>query len=168
MTRTSERTTVTSEAVPDMALILSAGRGNRGTAVSQITELLELRIPSLTPHAVQARLLTAPPRPSVRATTSDAGFATDQPPTAARITRTGMAASLPRLDCTTGAERVRVHSWLQDAAMITDRLTQSAAWPTPDRSACSSQPKSKASPSKAAFFRKSQLVTLSGTSRSQA
>src|SRR6266702_3812338 len=55
------------------------------------------------------------------------------------------------------------------------RVCASASWATrpatsstPDRSAYLSQPKSKASPSKAAFFRKSQLVILSGTSRSQA
>jgi len=43
MTRTGERTTVTSEAVPDVALTLSAGRGYHGTALSQIAEALELR-----------------------------------------------------------------------------------------------------------------------------
>jgi hypothetical protein len=38
MTRTGERTTVTSEAAPDVALTLSAGRGYRDTALSQIAE----------------------------------------------------------------------------------------------------------------------------------
>src|SRR5580704_18379462 len=46
MTRTSERTTVTSEAVPGVALTLSADRGYHGTALSQITKALKLRIPS--------------------------------------------------------------------------------------------------------------------------
>jgi AcrR family transcriptional regulator len=46
MTRTSERTTVTSDAVPDAALTLSAGHGYHGTALSQIAEALELRHPS--------------------------------------------------------------------------------------------------------------------------
>ena len=34
MTRTSERTTVTSEAGPGVALTLSAGRGDHGTALT--------------------------------------------------------------------------------------------------------------------------------------
>jgi AcrR family transcriptional regulator len=46
MTRISERTTVTSEAVSDVALTLSADRGYHGTALSQIAEALKLRIPS--------------------------------------------------------------------------------------------------------------------------
>jgi AcrR family transcriptional regulator len=45
MTRTGEPTTVTSEAVLDVALTLSADRGYHGTALSQIAEALELRIP---------------------------------------------------------------------------------------------------------------------------
>jgi hypothetical protein len=45
MTRTSERTTVTSEAVPGVALPLSASRGCHSTAMSQIAEALKLRIP---------------------------------------------------------------------------------------------------------------------------
>jgi AcrR family transcriptional regulator len=46
MTRISERTTVTSEAVSDVALTLSADRGYHGIALSQIAEALKLRIPS--------------------------------------------------------------------------------------------------------------------------
>jgi AcrR family transcriptional regulator len=50
MTRTGERTRVTSEAVPGVTLPLSAGRGYHGTALSQIAEALELRIPGLYNH----------------------------------------------------------------------------------------------------------------------
>ena len=50
MTRTGERTTVTSEAVLDVALTLFADRGYHGTALSQIAEALELRVPSLYNH----------------------------------------------------------------------------------------------------------------------
>jgi len=61
MTRTGEPTTVTSEAVPGVALPLSAGRGYYGTALSQIAEALELRIPGLYTHTQsQHGLLTAP------------------------------------------------------------------------------------------------------------
>jgi AcrR family transcriptional regulator len=61
MTRTSERTTITSEAVPDVALTLSADRGYDGTALSQIAEALELRLPSLHNHTQSKHgLLTAP------------------------------------------------------------------------------------------------------------
>lgn len=51
MTRTGKRTTVTSEAVPDVELTLSADRGFHGTALSQIVEALKLGIPSLYNHA---------------------------------------------------------------------------------------------------------------------
>ena len=50
MTRTGKRTMVTSEAVLNVALTLSAGRGCHGTARSQIAEALELRIPGLHNH----------------------------------------------------------------------------------------------------------------------
>jgi len=61
MTRTGERTTVTSEAVLDVALTLSADRGHHGTALSQIAEELKLRIPSLYNHTQSKHgLLTAP------------------------------------------------------------------------------------------------------------
>ena len=61
MTRTSERSTVTSEAIPDVALTLPASSGYHGTALSQITEALELRIPSLYNHRHPKHgLLTAP------------------------------------------------------------------------------------------------------------
>jgi len=71
MTRTGERTTVTSEAVLDVALTLFADRGYHGTALSQIAEALELRIPNRHNHTQSKYgLLTArlgrryPPRPS--------------------------------------------------------------------------------------------------------
>ena len=61
MTRTSERTTVTSEAVPDVALTLSADRGYHGTVLSQITKALKLRIPNRHNHTQSEHgLLTAP------------------------------------------------------------------------------------------------------------
>jgi hypothetical protein len=90
-----------------VTLTLSAGRGYHGTALSQITEALELRIPSLHNHAPSKHGLLTAPAPGRRYRhDSHAGFATGQPPAAAeRITRIGTAASLLRLDCTTGAER---------------------------------------------------------------
>jgi AcrR family transcriptional regulator len=45
MTRASEPTTVTSEAVLDVALTLSADRGYRGTALNQIAACLGIRTP---------------------------------------------------------------------------------------------------------------------------
>jgi AcrR family transcriptional regulator len=45
MTRTGEPTTVTSEAVLDVARALSAERGYHGTAVSQIAACLSIRTP---------------------------------------------------------------------------------------------------------------------------
>ena len=106
MTRTGERTTVTSEAVPGVALTLSAGRGYHGTALKQIAEALELRIPSPCNHVQsQHSLLTASAPGRRYPHDSHAGFATDQPPAAERITRIGTAASLLRLDCATGAEQ---------------------------------------------------------------
>ena len=61
MTRTSERTTVTSHAVPGVTLTLSADRSYHGTALSQITEALELRIPNRHNHTrSKYSLLTAP------------------------------------------------------------------------------------------------------------
>jgi hypothetical protein len=136
MTRASERTTVTSEAVPDVALSLSADRGYHGTALGQIAEALKLRVPRVCNHTQSEHgLLTAPARAAGTRHDGHAGFATDQPPAAAeRITRIGTAASLLRLDCTTGAERgVRVHSWRQNAATPSDQLTQSAVWPAVGR-----------------------------------
>lgn len=50
MTRTGERTTVTSEAVLDSALTLFAELGYHGTALSQIAEALDVRTPSLYNH----------------------------------------------------------------------------------------------------------------------
>jgi hypothetical protein len=42
MTRASERTTVASEAAPDVVLTLSADPGYHGSTLSQIAEALEL------------------------------------------------------------------------------------------------------------------------------
>ncbi|QJY49954.1 TetR/AcrR family transcriptional regulator [Pseudonocardia broussonetiae] len=50
MTRTGERTTVTSDAVLDSALTLFAALGYHGTALSQIAGALEVRTPSLYNH----------------------------------------------------------------------------------------------------------------------
>ncbi|MDN5932927.1 MAG: TetR/AcrR family transcriptional regulator [Pseudonocardia sp.] len=50
MTRTGDRTTVTSGAVLDSALTLFADLGYHGTALSQIAESLEVRTPSLYNH----------------------------------------------------------------------------------------------------------------------
>jgi hypothetical protein len=63
MTRTGERTTVTSEAVPGVALTLSAGRGYHGTALKQIAEALELRSASWATRPATS-LLSAPGRSS--------------------------------------------------------------------------------------------------------
>jgi hypothetical protein len=61
MTRTGECTTVTSEAVPDVALTLSADRGYHGTALSQIAEALKLSIPRACNQTQSEHgLLTAP------------------------------------------------------------------------------------------------------------
>jgi hypothetical protein len=61
MTRTSERTTVTSEAVPGVALTLSAGRGYHGTALSQIAEALNCASRGYATHMQSEHgLLTAP------------------------------------------------------------------------------------------------------------
>jgi hypothetical protein len=75
MTRTSERAAITSEAVPDVALTLSADHGYHGTALSQLAEALKLRIPRVCNHAQSEHgLLTAPaPRPPVSATTAMLG-----------------------------------------------------------------------------------------------
>jgi hypothetical protein len=61
MTRTSERAAVTSEAVPDVALALSADHGYHGTALRQVAEALKLRIPRVGNHTQSEHgLLTAP------------------------------------------------------------------------------------------------------------
>jgi hypothetical protein len=50
MTRTGERTTVTGEAVPGVALTCPPADGCHGISLSQIAEALELRIPGLDDH----------------------------------------------------------------------------------------------------------------------
>jgi hypothetical protein len=45
MTRTNERTTVTSEAVPDVVLTLSADRGYHGTALSHAIVIGKTQVP---------------------------------------------------------------------------------------------------------------------------
>ncbi|MBW0092013.1 TetR family transcriptional regulator [Pseudonocardia sp. KRD-184] len=78
MTRTGERTTVTSAAVLDSALTLFAELGYHGTALSQIAESLEVRTPSLYNHmrGKQGLLLTIV-RGTVTGVLDDFAAATD-------------------------------------------------------------------------------------------
>jgi hypothetical protein len=66
MTRTSERTTVTSEAVPRVTLTLSADRGYHGTALGQITKAPGLRIPNRHNHTQSKYGLLPAPAPGRR------------------------------------------------------------------------------------------------------
>ena len=123
MTRTGERTTVTREAVPDVALTLSADHGYHGTALNQIAEALELRIPSPCNHMKsQHSLLTASASGRRYPHDSHAGFATDQPPAVMeRITRIGTVGLPPQARLQDGCRTEgRVHSWRQNAATPSD------------------------------------------------